>query len=208
MWAGGSLRWNKSTPLKIGDEVTEKTTVRSAVAKKTKSGEEMVVVGVEKEFSTPDGGVALTDSRNWIFRPAITTPLPLGEAPETTKPFPEAKYFRDYEHSATTLFRFSALTFNGHKIHYSVPWCREVEGHRGLVVHGPLNLLLMVELWREVVGEGKVVVPKSVEYRATHPLYAGEPYRICMEEEVEGLTEMRIVDSFGNTNMVGKITRF
>ena len=108
-----------------------------------------------------------------------------------------------------TLFRFSALTFNGHKIHYNREWCREVEGHRELVVHGPLNLVCMVDFWRDVIAGGdEECVPRRVVYRATGPLYAGEEYRIVMEEEREGVSEVRIVDGFGNVCVVGRIERF
>jgi hydroxyacyl-ACP dehydratase HTD2-like protein with hotdog domain len=108
-----------------------------------------------------------------------------------------------------TLFRFSALTFNAHKIHYNREWCREVEGHRDLVVHGPLNLVHMVDFWRDVhfSGDGEAM-PRRVVYRATSPLYVGEGYRIVMEEEREGVSEVRIVDGYGNVSMVGRIERF
>ena len=102
-----------------------------------------------------------------------------------------------------TLFRFSALTFNGHKIHYNLEWCREVEGHRGLVVHGPLNLINMANLWRDVKGGD--AIPRKITYRATSPLYAGEKYRIIMHEEKDKVTEVKIVDSYGMTSMVGQI---
>ena len=102
-----------------------------------------------------------------------------------------------------TLFRFSALTFNGHKIHYNLEWCREVEGHRGLVVHGPLNLINMVNLWRDVKGGD--AIPRKITYRATSPLYAGEKYRIIMHEEKDKVTEVKIVDSYGMMSMVGQI---
>lgn len=86
-----------------------------------------------------------------------------------------------------TLFRFSALTFNAHRIHYDVPWARNVEGHRGIVVHGPLNLISILDFWRDVRGNGgstsSLIVPESIAYRATSPLYADEEYRIVLEED-------------------------
>src|SRR5271168_4480777 len=56
---------------------------------------------------------------------------------------------RDFTQTPVSLFRFSALTFNGHKIHYSKEWCQQVEGHRDIVVHGPLNLINMLDFWRD-----------------------------------------------------------
>jgi hydroxyacyl-ACP dehydratase HTD2-like protein with hotdog domain len=91
--------------------------------------------------------------------------------------------------SPVTLFRFSALTFNSHKIHYSLPWAQQVEGHRGLVVHGPLNLISILNFWRDVKGEKggepEQIVPESISYRATSPLYADEEYKIVLEEDGE-----------------------
>lgn len=72
-----------------------------------------------------------------------------------------------------------------------------------MVVHGPLNLANMVNLWRDV--NGREVFPKKTTYRATSPLYAGEKYRVVMDEEENKVTEVKIVDSYGNTSMVGRI---
>jgi len=72
-----------------------------------------------------------------------------------------------------------------------------------LVVHGPLNLINMVDFWRDVNGID--AVPKKITYRATSPLYAGEKYRIVMDEEQNKITEVKIVDSYGMVSMLGKI---
>lgn len=117
--------------------------------------------------------------------------------------FQDAKYNRDYVQTPITLFRFSALTFNGHKIHYNKDWCQIVEGHRDLVVHGPLNLINMVNLWRDVKGGD--VQPKKITYRATSPLYAGEKYRVMMDDEVDKISQVKIVDSYGVISMLGTI---
>jgi len=141
-------------------------------------------------------------SRDWIFRPEIT--IPQAPAPKPIEvPLPEGKHTRDFTQTPVTLFRFSALTFNGHKIHYNREWCREVEGHRDLVVHGPLNLINIVNLWRDI--QGRNVLPKKITYRATSPLYAGEKYRVIMDEEQGAVSAVRIVDSYGKTSMVGQI---
>lgn len=90
--------------------------------------------------------------------------------------------------SAVTLFRFSALTFNPHKIHYSLPWARDVEGHRDIVVHGPLNLINILDLWRDTrtpapsAAVPEAFLPASIAYRATSPLYAGDRYQLVLED--------------------------
>lgn len=97
-----------------------------------------------------------------------------------------------------TLFRFSALTFNPHKIHYSLPWARDVEGHKDIVVHGPLNLISILDLWRDTRGktqtpETSLMPPLCISYRATSPLYAGDEYRVVLEEGKEGVSHVQIV---------------
>lgn len=116
---------------------------------------------------------------------------------------------RDFTQTPVTLFRFSALTFNGHKIHYSVPWCREVEGHRNLVVHGPLNLVNMLDFWRDTRKEANTLLPRSIKYRATSPLYADETYRSVMEEiGDEKTTIQRLVGMDGKLAMEAEIVAF
>lgn len=91
---------------------------------------------------------------------------------------------RQFCWSPVGLFRFSALTFNGHKIHYNEEWSNSVEGHPGLVVHGPLNLINILNYWCDVHGKGQT--PKHVQYRAMAPLYAGEEYQVSTTNTEEG----------------------
>ncbi|PGG99313.1 hypothetical protein GX51_06348 [Blastomyces parvus] len=221
MWAGGEVRWPRGPNgtvnlLRVGQEVRETTRMLSAEAKVVKkTGEEMVVVGLEKVFEN-ENGVAVVDRRNWVFREALkhdpstrAAPVSFDNAPPavstTRKPTTPPTFSTSTEsntvthtrtlcQSAVTLFRFSALTFNAHKIHYSLPWAQDVEGHRGLVVHGPLNLISILDLWRDVRGAqqgnqggvGEPMVPEGIVYRATSPLYAEEEYRIVLEEAEGG----------------------
>ncbi|OBT53573.1 hypothetical protein VE04_05982 [Pseudogymnoascus sp. 24MN13] len=114
---------------------------------------------------------------------------------------------RDHCQSPVSLFRFSALTFNAHKIHYSREWCRDVEGHRDIVVHGPLNLINMLDLWRDNQEAGDHVIPQSIDYRATSPLYAGDRYRAVMEKGENGHADnLSIYTPSGAVAMRGKIT--
>ena len=187
MWAGGQLYWEKDNPLRIGDEATETTKLVSAEPKITRAGEEMVVVGVEKKFENGKG-LALVDRRDWVFRPQLSGPPPSQDYPDPNEhedallPSAEnSQKSRDFLQTAVSLFRFSALTFNAHMIHYSRPWCREVEGHREVVVHGPLNLINMLDFWRDEQSDD-YAIPNSINYRATAPFYAGEKYRALLEK--------------------------
>ncbi|KAI9713932.1 MAG: hypothetical protein M1820_000662 [Bogoriella megaspora] len=209
MWAGGELEWSQEPEklLRVGQTVEEATNVLSAEPKKLKSGGEMIVVGVEKRFEN-ENGIALIDRRSWVYQPEITDKR-LPPAIPAEAPFPEGRYVRDYIQTAVTLFRFSALTFNGHKIHYSPEWCRTVEGHRTCVVHGPLSLINILDLWRDNVASANAeTVPKSISYRAMSPIYMDEKYRIVLENEGESDTTSKaeIWDSYGKIGMKGTIT--
>ena len=187
MWAGGEIQWAKSNALRVGDEATETTQLVSAESKNTRAGEEMIVVRVEKTFENARG-LALTDKRDWVFRMRLSGITSVQEDrkfdPSLLPSSHKAHQARDFLQKPVTLFRFSALTFNGHMIHYSRPWCREVEGHKGIVVHGPLNLINMLEFWRDT-QEDDYKIPQSIKYRATAPFYAGEKYRALMEKHTD-----------------------
>ena len=190
MWAGGRIDWEKENPLRIGDDATEITKLVSAEPKVTRTGEEMVVVGVEKIFENAKG-FALVDRRDWVFRTqllGLSPPQDYSESiarDDTLLPLPDkSQKSRDFLQTAVSLFRFSALTFNAHKIHYSQPWCREVEGHRDIVVHGPLNLINMLDFWRDERADDSTI-PGSIKYRATAPFYAGEKYRALLDRGAE-----------------------
>ncbi|KAL4926608.1 hydroxyacyl-thioester dehydratase HTD2 [Aspergillus undulatus] len=231
MWAGGEVSWPRSgkggkvNPLRVGQKVTETTRVLSAEAKVVrKTGEEMVVVGVEKEFAN-EGGVAVVDRRNWVFRKALPPPStsstktqnlppanPPSPSPSTSKTTTSSDgktHTRTLTQTPVTLFRFSALTFNPHKIHYSLPWARDVEGHRDIVVHGPLNLISILDLWRDLQGGGEKdldrFLPERVVYRATSPLYAGDEYHINLTEGEGGKSEVDVITHEGNVGMKAEI---
>ena len=205
MWAGGEVTWQKDNPLRVGDDAVETTRLLSAVAKATRTGEEMIVVGVEMTFENSKG-LALVDRRDWVFRmqfrPQSTLDYP--ELLQDTNILPKAENpavkSRDFLQTPVSLFRFSALTFNAHMIHYSRPWCREVEGHREIVVHGPLNLINMLDFWRDEKGQGGYATPKSIRYRATAPFYAGEKYRGLLET-AHGKTSVNLWSSDGKGSL-------
>jgi hydroxyacyl-ACP dehydratase HTD2-like protein with hotdog domain len=83
--------------------------------------------------------------------------------------------------SQSLLFRFSALTFNAHAIHLDPQYCREVEGYRNLLVHGPLTLVLMLSVLRSQLATGEKV--KSFDYRNLAPLYANEDLKVCVRKD-------------------------
>lgn len=231
MWAGGIMTWpgagssssaGKNSPLlRVGDVAEERTRLLSATAKRSRSAGEMVLVEVEKEFWTPRG-LALVDRRSWVFRPELDLTGAEMEKPKALlnanaraptevvdlagEEDGQGAPVRQFRWSPTGLFRFSALTFNGHKIHYNEDWTQRVEGHPGLVVHGPLNLINMLNYWRDVHGDGKN--PHSISYRAMSPVYAGETYLVRTEgsdDTAEGRVWDVLVDKNGVVCMKGQV---
>ncbi|KAK3393965.1 hypothetical protein B0H63DRAFT_31391 [Podospora didyma] len=206
MWAGGKMTWQRPhvANLQVGEEVEERTWMVRATAKRSASdGDWMVVVDLEKEY-WGRRGLAMTEQRSWIFKKPVsslklaglkadwaaieeahakeaeTVLHPLGQKSGIQDMMPDdgGEYLeRHLKWSPVALFRFSALTFNAHMIHYNESWTREVEGHPGPVVHGPLNLINMMDYWRDVHGTPEQLWPKEVTYRATAPIYAGEMYK-------------------------------
>lgn len=229
MWAGGSVEWPGAQPgqssnslLQVGDTVTEVTKVLSCEPKIIKkTGESMLVVGVIKEFRDSKDNLCVVDRRNWVFREALdpSQPSSMSKKPAELSNVEieeqnQGKVVRNHTRDVVQLFRFSALTFNAHRIHYDKPWATQVEGHRDVVVHGPMNFLAMVDLWRdEMVKQGRgssrdeILYPQKVEYRATSPVYASEGYRVMMSADSSGKkTDLQVVSNDGTTCMKGTVT--
>ncbi len=231
-WDDGGYAAVDGGPLSTGQQVREDTKVLSAKATKTGKGDEMVVVSVQKSFITEGATApAVVDRRDWLF--LLPAPEPSSAVTDcaivSTQPPPKPQSFRgvnskysfvhwrDQYQTPASLFRFSALTFNAHRIHYDAAYA-STEGHRGAVVHGPLNLVLMLDLWRDVKASGQdsgevalpksdeePVFPKRISYRNTKPVYAGSWYRIGMTAEEVGKTEVRVVDENGATCVKGTV---
>ncbi|KAL6250357.1 hypothetical protein RBB50_002659 [Rhinocladiella similis] len=225
MWAGGSCHWVGANPnlntqalLKVGEMATETTKVLSCEPKVIgKTGEDMLVVRVEKEFRNGKDELCVRDRRNWVFRtaldptrPATTVPKPAELSVSELDQAARGKIVQEYNRDEATLFRFSALTFNGHRIHYDKPWARDVEGHRNVVVHGPMNLMAMLDHWRDAKASSQdgIFYPEKIEYRATSPVYAGEAYRVMMDEDAphQKVADVSVVSNDGTTCMKGTIS--
>lgn len=136
MWSGGKMIWVAENPLKLGQSVKEITSLEKVESKRTRDGKTMIVVTGKKDYHN-EQGLALSDMRSWLFREPTKEIVPQ----RAVQPHEILKgtVVGKVKASEVTLFRYSALTFNSHKIHYDRQWCREVEGQNDLVVHGPLN---------------------------------------------------------------------
>lgn len=141
MWAGSRLRF--MAPLKLGEEVRKISAIARVEPKQGRSGPLCFVTVTHDYFA--DGRHCISEEQDIVYR---EDPAPGSPAP-TPQPAPEASDFsRQIHPDPVALFRYSALTFNGHRIHYDQPYATSVEGYDGLVVHGPLLATLLLDLLR------------------------------------------------------------
>ncbi|KXT00113.1 hypothetical protein AC579_7203 [Pseudocercospora musae] len=227
MWAGGSIAWpgssiNEKSYLRVGDTAMEVTRVLSCDVKIIKkTGDVMLVVGVVKEFYDSQENLCVLDHRNWVFREALdpttmkatNSPAKPASALDVQKKENKGKLVKEFKRNAAELFRVSALTFNAHRIHYDKPWAVDVEGHRDLVVHGPLNMISLLDFWRDEYGKtskDEILYPKSLKYRATSPVYVEEPYRILIDQKAitQEDVPVEVVSNDGTVCMKGEIKRW
>jgi 3-methylfumaryl-CoA hydratase len=175
MWAGGRLSFH--APLRLGEAVRRVSTIADVSAKTGRSGT-LVFVLVRHEISGP-GGLAITEEHDIVYRDA---PAP-GEAAPAPRPAPEgAAWRRDIVADDVLLFRYSALTFNGHRIHYDRRYVTGEEGYPGLIVHGPLLATLLLDLFRR--EDGRAV--KSFSFKALAPVFDTTPFSVCGAPQEDG----------------------
>ncbi|HUQ29590.1 MAG TPA: MaoC family dehydratase N-terminal domain-containing protein [Usitatibacter sp.] len=166
MWAGSRLEFLR--PLAVGSQVTRISRIKDIAAKEGRSGK-LVFVTVRHEVSDA-GGLVLTDEHDIVFR---------GETALAAKPVAaprDEKWRREIRPDPVLLFRYSAVTFNSHRIHYDHPYVTQVEGYPGLVVHGPLTATLLIDLLRRSVPDATV---KTFAFRALRPLYDTANFSTC-----------------------------
>ena len=145
MWAGGRLQWH--APLKVGDAVKRVSTIQSVTHKSGRTGDLLFVLVKHEVFNAH--GLCLTEEHDIVYRPAAlpTDPVPAPIAASSLAE-PGDMWTRDVVPDDVLLFRYSALTFNGHRIHYDRKYVTQVEGYPGLIVHGPLIATWLVDLVR------------------------------------------------------------
>ncbi len=175
MWAGGALRFG--APLRVGEPLERRTSIRSVTEKDGTAGP-MVFVTLDHAIYGSKG-LAITEEQNIVYlqipdsyRPPRALPMPQRPHTSNTMDMPN-----------TLLFRYSALTFNAHRIHYDLPYAQEVEHYPGLVVHGPLQATLLMQAACAARGRA----PDHFHFRGVHPLFAGTPMTIATVEDDAGL---------------------
>ena len=170
MWAGGQIE--TLSDLRAGDAVTRTETVRDVVFKDGRSGS-LCFVTVEHAVAT-GRGVAIRERQDIVYREAAGTQTGTDAAPERDDPDDYAAIWA-VPATPTLLFRYSAMTFNGHRFHYDQPYATQVEGYADLVVHGPMQATLLMNLAATLLGH----VPRMFTYRGVSPMTANQTFRVC-----------------------------
>ena len=178
MWAGGRLTFEH--PLHVGDEITRVSRIADINVKEGRSGS-LVFVTVRHEISDARG-IALTEEHDIVYRdnpPPATAGAPAAAPP----PAPAGEqYAREIVPDPVLLFRYSALTFNGHRIHYDRSYVTGVEGYPGLIVHGPLIATLLVDLLRRQLPGSRL---RRFRFKAVRPIFDIHRFHVCGREEGE-----------------------
>ncbi len=177
MWAGGRLAFHVALPLDI--EATRTSTVKQVDVKNAASGT-LAFVTVAHDISV-DGTLCITEEHDIVYRAA---PLPGAVAPPAKAAPQNATWSRTITPDPVLLFRYSALTFNGHRIHYDRAYVTEVEGYPGLVVHGPLIATLLADLVRRHLPDATM---RSFDFRAVGPLFDIEPFTVNGRLDADGI---------------------
>ena len=196
MWAGSQLEFHQ--PLRVGQRVTRHSTIMDVTEKHGRSGH-LVFVKVRHDYTAEaDTTLALREFHDIVYRQAATPSDPV--TPPT--PAPEgAQWERMIKADDVFLFRYSALTFNGHRIHYDRPYVTGVEGYPGLIVHGPLLATLLLEQIRQHLPDAVV---KTFRFRVIRPTFDVNPFTICGRVEEGGKVKLWGRDHEGWLTMDGE----
>ena len=182
MWAGGRLQFHQ--PLRVGEAITRDSRIADVSVKHGRSGS-LVFVTVQHLISN-NTGLAITEEHDIVYRDA---PAPGAPAP-TPQAAPAGEAFsRLITPDPVLLFRYSALTFNGHRIHYDRPYVTEVEGYPGLIVHGPLIATLLLDLLRRERPEARV---RRFVFKAMRPVFDIHHFHVCGQPEGGAHGEQRV----------------
>ncbi len=196
MWAGGRIAFERT--IRVGEQLQRDSEIRSVEAKHGKTGT-LVFVTVSHTIRA-SGDVAVTEEHDIVYREAAKP----GDAAPPGKPAPaNPAWHREIRPDPVLLFRFSALTFNGHRIHYDLDYVKNEEHYPALVVHGPLQTMLMLDLARR--HSAKPV--KKLDYRAMSPVFHTDRFSVNGSVSPDGSSaDLWTANAAGNFAMSGKAT--
>ena len=184
MWAGGRIEFH--LPLKVGAQATRLSTITDVQEKHGKTGA-LLFVTVQHDYFQ-DGQLAIREEQDIVYREPTPPKLASGD------PMPEGAWQESVTPTPTLLFRYSAVTFNGHRIHYDWPYATEVEGYPGLVVHGPLMATLSVRAFCRANPDARL---RRFAYRGLRPLIAPHPFDVSGRIAAAGRAELWVGNAEG-----------
>ncbi|MDJ0980969.1 MAG: acyl-CoA dehydrogenase [Kiloniellales bacterium] len=194
MWAGSRVRF--PAPLPLGAEARRESEIIAVDFKEGRSGQ-LAFVTVRHRI-TAAGVLAVEEEHDIVYRAAAQP----GETPRLGTPAPDdPPWRREVQPDPVLLFRYSALTFNGHRIHYDQPYVTGVESYPGLIVHGPLLATLMVELARRSAARPVA----SFQFRALRPIFDTAPFTVAGAPEGDEAAKVWVVDPEGFLAMDGQV---
>ena len=198
MWAGGRVA--VTGPLRCGEPATKRTRVLAVTEKDGRSGHlTFVTVGVQV---LQGGAVVVAEEQDIVYRDAaVQAPSPAPQSPGSVVPAGQGE--REIGISPALLFRFSALTYNAHRIHYDRDYCRDVEGYPGLLTHGPLQALAMAEAARAAGGTVGRTGNASFAYRLVSPLFDDQGLIVSAVQGPDGTTVTAARDRYGRQTASG-----
>ncbi|MEO6973966.1 MAG: MaoC family dehydratase N-terminal domain-containing protein [Rhodoferax sp.] len=180
MWAGSQFEFR--TPVRVGDRVKRTSTIEDVISKNGRTGK-LVFVKVRHELHCNEGNApALVEFHDIVYREAQG---PSDVAPPPQVALQGAPWRREIVPDDVLLFRYSALTFNGHRIHYDRRYVTQVEGYPGLVVHGPLIATLLMDLLRRQLPEAEVA---SFRFKAIRPTFDINKFHVNGQPHADGKT--------------------
>jgi 3-methylfumaryl-CoA hydratase len=172
MWAGSRIEF--LAPIPVGATMLRRSSIASVEGKSGTSGD-MVFVTVRHEISF-EGTAALIEEQDVVYREPPKADAAGGTPRAAKEPPPQSEWTRTVTPDPVQLFRYSALTFNGHRIHYDRDYCRDVEGYPGLVVHGPYSATLLVDHFLRRRPRARIA---RLQFRARAPLFDIAPFELC-----------------------------
>ena len=176
MWAGSRLAF--AAPIGFDARLDRSSTIARIESKSGRTGA-LVLVTVRHEIRA-DGRLAVIDEHDIVYREAPKPGVAAAAAPEKREPERKAEFRRTVTPDPVLLFRYSALTFNGHRIHYDRSYVTQVEGYPGLVVHGPLQATLLLDLLDRELPAARVA---RFTFRAMAPVFDTAPFDLCGARE-------------------------
>jgi len=200
MWAGSRVEHEQ--PLRVGEAIHRASEVKDVTLKEGRSGD-LVFVLVEHRISG-ENGLAIREEHDIVYRemPEKGTKVQLVPAEQRPRPGDPA-WTWDITPDQAWLFRYSALIFNAHRIHYDYPYVTGEEGYPDLIVHGPLLATCMTELCRRESGDTLI---SGFRFRALSPVFADAPFTVAAEPSADGHTAKAwVTDALGGTAMSGEV---